>query len=334
MTASRGRPLFVLIVELLLALGLLASCAKKTGIVASGTIELDEVDVSSMIGGRVARLHVEAGDSVMAGDTLAVLDRGEITAGLEAQAAQAARANAQWRDLASGPRAPEILAARAALASANSQAELTEAEYKRMQTLFEGHVVAQADLERAKAARDVAVAGRESAREQVRLLETGFRRNQVAAAQRGVEVARAELLASRSRAGELVLTAPTRGVVLLRNFDEGEVAAPGQSIVTLGDPERLWIRVFVAAPDLPRVRLGATAQVTVHGMKQSFPGRITEIASRAEFTPRAALTEDERANLVFGVKIMLEPTGGVLKPGLPADAAITPATADAPAAAR
>ena len=46
-----------------------------------------------------------------------------------------------------------------------------------------------------------------------------------------------------------------------------------------------------------------------------FPGRVVEIATQAEFTPRAALTEEERANLVFGVKIALDPTGGALKAG-------------------
>jgi HlyD family secretion protein len=119
-----------------------------------------------------------------------------------------------------------------------------------------------------------------------------------------------------------VLTAPIAGVVLLRNFLAGEVANPGQPVLTLGDPDRLWMRVYVSPTQLARLRLGQAVDVTVRGLRQTFHGRIVEIATEAEFTPRAALTEEERANLVFGVKVRLDPSGGALKAGLPADAII------------
>ena len=118
------------------------------------------------------------------------------------------------------------------------------------------------------------------------------------------------------------ITAPVTGVVLLRNFEVGELAQPGQAVLTLGNPDSLWMRVYVAAPEMGRLRRGAPVEVRLTGFKDTYHGRVTEIATRAEFTPRAALTEEERANIVFGVKITLEPTGGVLKAGLPADARI------------
>jgi HlyD family secretion protein len=96
-------------------------------------------------------------------------------------------------------------------------------------------------------------------------------------------------------------------------------------VLTLGDPDSLWMRVYVAAPLLTRVKLGAPVEVRPIGARQPYAGRVVSIASEAEFTPRAALTEEEQANLVFGVKIVLARTGGVLKAGLPADARITPA---------
>jgi HlyD family secretion protein len=111
--------------------------------------------------------------------------------------------------------------------------------------------------------------------------------------------------------------------VLLKNVEQGEVVAPNVPLVTLGNPEALWMRVYIAAPKVVSVRLGDKAEVTVQGGRgRAFHGRVVEIATRAEFTPRAALTEEERSNLVFGVKIALDPTGGILKPGLPADARI------------
>src|SRR5262249_30166172 len=157
------------------------------------------------VGGRVARLYVDEGDTVRAGDTLAVLDRGEVTANLEAQLAEAERAAALYRDLRSGPRTPEGLAARAGLAAARSAAGGAGADYRRPQDLFKGHAISAAELDHAKSARDAAVARRESSVAQLRLVETGFRVGQVEAAARAAEAARAELLAIQSRARELVL---------------------------------------------------------------------------------------------------------------------------------
>jgi HlyD family secretion protein len=155
------------------------------------------------------------------------------------------------------------------------------------------------------------------------MLGTSSRQHQIAAARAAALAADARLAGARSNSRELVLTAPITGVVLLRNAEAGEVVGPGVPLVTLGNPDRLWVRVYVAAPQIGKVLLGAPAQVRATGFgSRDFTGRVVEIASRAEFTPRAALTEDERANLVFGVKIQLDPTGGVLKPGLPADARI------------
>lgn len=310
---------------LALACVAIGACGRPQCIRGSGTIELDEIDVSSLVGGTVARLAVDEGDTVRAGDTLAVLDRGEVLAGLEAQVAETERAAAQYQDVAAGPRSPEILAARAALAEATSQAQVADAEFQRMASLLASHVVSQSDYDRAKGDRDAAAARAKAAAENVRLLEAGYRHNQVVAAQRALQSARAQLLASRSLAGQLVLRAPSRGVVLLRNFRAGENVNPGQPVVTLGDPDHLWIRVYVPAPELPRVRLGAPVTLTVMGAPGTYSGHVVEIATTAEFTPRAALTEDERANLVFGVKVRLDPAHGVLKPGLPADARIADA---------
>lgn len=313
-------------VLLALASGLaFASCGTPKDVRGHGMLEIDEIDVASLVGGRVAKLYVDEGDTVRAGDTLAVLDRGEVTAGLVAQVAQTERATALYRDLRSGPRSPEIIAARADLAAAASTAEVAETDYQRIQDLFKAGAVSAADADHAKSARDAAAARRDAARAQLNLLETGSRRGQVDAAARSAEAARAELLASRSRASELVLVAPIGGVVLLRNFDLGEVAQAGQPILTLGDPERVWMRVYIAAPELPRVRRGAAVEVRVQGVPGAFAGHIIEIASQAEFTPRSALTEEERANLVFGVKVRIDPTAGVLKPGLPAEARIAAA---------
>jgi len=302
----------------------LAGCSDRSGSVrASGVIEMDEVDVASLEGGRIERLLADEGDSVRFGDTLAVLGRGELVAQVEAQQAQAGRATAESKEVATGPRAEEVRRARATLESARAQVDWAEKNLARLQELLKSNVIAAADVDKARADRDDAVARRDAAQQTLTLLEKGNRHEEVTAAREAATAARAQLAALKSRQGELVLTAPAAGVVLLRNFEAGELVQPGQPVMTLGDPEKLWVRVYVAAPEIGKVRIGAPAHVLATGFgKRTFPGRVATIATSAEFTPRAALTEEERANLVFAVKIVMEPTNGALKAGLPVEVTI------------
>jgi HlyD family secretion protein len=301
----------------------LASCADRDpAIRGSGTVELDEIDIASLVGGRVTQIRVDEGDSVRAGDTLVVLAQGEVTAGVREQEAQVERTSALARDSELGPRLEERRAAKADLDTAVAALALAETELARVRVLFERKLAAQADLDRAITARDQSSARRDAAMQRYRLVVAGTRAQVVKAARDAAEAARAGLQSARSRARELVLTAPAPGVVLLRNVEPGEVVGPAVPILTLGDPRKLWMRVYVAAPQVVRVRLGDRVSVTVLGDPKSYPGRVVEIATRAEFTPRAALTEEERANIVFGVKVALDAPEGRLKPGLPADARI------------
>ena len=308
-----------------LAIAALAGCSRDSGAIrGSGTIEMDEIDVASIVGGRVLRVNVVEGDSVRAGDTLAVLARGEIAAELAVQAAEAERAQSQAKDLAQGARPAELLIAREALRKTEAELELARTTFDRTERLAKGGAVPPAELDRARAARDAAQANASAASENVRLQEAGFRRQQVSAAKQGATAALAQLAGAKSRANELVLTAPRSGVVLLVNYQIGELVPPSSPVVTLGDPDSLWMRVYVAAPLMTHLRIGSPAEVRPIGAGRTFAGRVVSIASEAEFTPRAALTEEEQANLVFGVKLALARSDGALKAGLPADARIRP----------
>ena len=323
-SASRRARSFAALVAPLAAALLFSGCSRDTSHVAgSGTIELREYDIASLVGGRVARLRFDEGDTVRAGDTLAVLAHGEITGEVAAREAETGRAEALYRDQQGGPRAAERKTARAELDAAVSALKLADAEFKRAGGLHDRGLASDAELDRARAARDEAAARRAAAEERLALLEEGYRTGQVSAAREGAEAARGALFSSRAKARELILTAPVDGVVLLKNVEQGEVVGPGVALFTIGDPKRLWMRCYLSTPEVARVRIGSPAEVSVLGWKgRVFHGRVVEIATRAEFTPRAALTEEERASVVFGVKIDIDPSDGILKPGLPADALI------------
>ncbi|MBI2202881.1 MAG: efflux RND transporter periplasmic adaptor subunit [Candidatus Rokubacteria bacterium] len=265
--------------------------------------------------------------------------------------ARAARAEAQLRDLLAGARQPEIEQARAALRNATATRDWTERDYRRARELFAKDLVAAQEVDRAKQAYEVALANEQSARERAALVEAGPRAHEVEAARAEVRAAnervsllragprpeavdaaraqvaeaRATVELARARLAEARLVAPIAGVVLRKNVERGETVTPGTSIVTLLDPNDLWLRAFVPETDVGRIRVGQPAAVTVDAFpERAFPGAISEIASEAEFTPRNVQTKKERVNLVFRVKIALPNRDGVLKPGLPADAVIRP----------
>lgn len=114
-----------------------------------------------------------------------------------------------------------------------------------------------------------------------------------------------------------VVKAPRAGTIVSLTTNVGQNAAPGRTIVTMTDPADVFVRVFVPEPRIGQVSVGQ--QVTVSSNSTSdITGRVTFIASTAEFTPNTVQTEDQRVNLVFEVRVQLDDTSQI-KAGMPAD---------------
>lgn len=298
---------------------LLAACGGSAGETAMGTVELTEFDVAPTQPARVVAVRVQDGDTVRRGDTLAILTQPSLPGDVAGRAASVQVAEANLRDLLAGARPAEREQAEAALRSAAAEAERARRDLDRMRTLADAGAVPRQQLDAARASSVEADARRDSAREALRLVDEGARRGRVEAARGQVAAARAALQSASATSGDLTLVAPEDGVVLGRWTDPGEVVAAGTPVVTIGQPRRPWVRVYVAERALPRLRVGQAVTARLDGVEdRSFPGRIVAIADRAEFTPRVALTEKERADLVFGVKVEFRDTTGMLKAGLPA----------------
>ena len=259
------------------------------------------------------------------------------------------RAQSQLNDLLAGSRREEIEQAREAMRSAEATRVWTERDLKRAQELFAKELIAMQEVDRARQAYEVAVAQERSARANLQMVEAGPRRDQIEAARaqlkavrdhldlllagprpfqveaaRGqVSQARAALDLAGSRLREAAIVSPINGVVLRKNLEAGEMANSGVSILTLVDPTDLWLRAYVPETDIGRIKVGMAARITIDAYKdRTFSGKITEIASEAEFTPKNVQTKKERVNLVFRIKIAVDNPQGLLKPGMPADADI------------
>ncbi len=115
--------------------------------------------------------------------------------------------------------------------------------------------------------------------------------------------------------------APSDGVILKKVMHEGEVATAGLTILTMAQLNRLDLTLYVLERDLGRVRLGQTVAISADSYPgRRFEGRVASIGDKAEFTPRNVQTQRDRLNLVFPVKVRVDNSGLLLKPGMPVDA--------------
>ncbi|HBX23379.1 MAG TPA: secretion protein HlyD [Desulfotomaculum sp.] len=291
----------------------------SSSIEATGTIETTTVDLSAKIQGAIKTVAVKAGDTVSRGQLVAELSRNELVAQRERDALTVLKAEAALADLQSGARGQEIEEAALTLDTAKVHYEQASTDFKRLQTLYDAGAIPQSEYENAANRQKLTANQLEAAGVRLSLLESGSRPQQVNAARVEVERSKAVLKATEAVLEDLKVIALIDGKVLSRNYEVGEYVNPGTPVVTIADLSDMWIRVYIPTDDLPHVKLGQQVTFTVSGGDEVFTGIIEEIASKGEFTPKTIQTKQERANIVFGVKIRVQDTDGVLKPGMPAD---------------
>lgn len=298
-----------------------AGCAGEEGVVARGWVEGREVDVAPMAGGRLLAVLVEEGDTLAVGDTVAVLSRDATLAEAEVARGRADAALARLQELERGARVEDIAAAEAELEAAEAELTRVRRELARVESLDSLDFASERMLDDARTLALRTASRRDVAREALTRLRRGARPEQIAAARAEVEAARAGLAGAQATAGELILVSPTAGPVLLRSFEPGEVVSAGAPVVTVLAGDERWVRVWLAQSDLGAVAVGSHARLSVDALSDTtFAATVTSIATRAEFTPRVALTEDERADLMYAVRLRVDDPRGLLRVGLPIEA--------------
>jgi multidrug efflux pump subunit AcrA (membrane-fusion protein) len=152
-------------------------------------------------------------------------------------------------------------------------------------------------------------------------LKAGATAEEIAALEAQVRQAEAQRESARAVLAKLTLTAPVSGQVVEVVGHVGELAVPGAALITLADLERVTLTVYVPVTRLGQVQVGQRVGVTVDSFPDRvFVGEVASIAGEAEFTPRNIQTAEERANMVFAVKVVIPNPDRALKPGMPADA--------------
>lgn len=249
---------------------------------ASGTIEITEVEASSKLSGRIEKLLVDEGDSVLKDQVLIELETKELQAQLK-------QAHAAYQ------------VSLAQLAQSKSNLENLKTNLERTRQLYKAGSATRQQLDDQETKYQVA-------------------KDQLSSATHLTEQNKATIELIQVYIDNSVIRSPINGLVLSKNTEIGEVVSPGSSLLTLGDLAHPWVEIYIKETDLGKVKLGQKAQVKIDTYPDKvFEGKVTYISSQAEFTPKNIQTKEERVKLVFGIKVSLDNPLQILKPGMPAD---------------
>lgn len=317
--------LAILVIFLILgtAAGYKLYLTKEKGITATGTIEVTLADVTPKMSGYMSTLTIQVGDSVKAGQVIARIHRPDLEAQLVADQSALTKAKVQLKDLQKGPRKEEIQQANASLAAAQSVYAKAQNDLERYRALYKTGAIAVQQLDVIQSNYDVAYNSLLSAKAEQDLVQEGNRPEVIEAQM--LETKRSEAIVSVTQANlaDTIIVSPLEGVILTKNYQTGEYVNTGSAIATIGDLNDCWVKIYVSSEQLGLITLGQPVDVKIDAYpERTFAGSIKEISQNAEFTPRQSITKQERANLVFYVKVKINNSEGILKPGMPADVVI------------
>ena len=280
------------------ALAIALACKDKREPDAYGNFEALEVVVSSQANGQLRSFTPIEGERIAAGAIVGVIDTTQLE--LERVQTVAQRAATEARVMASGAQAGVY----------EAQLSVARRTLERTRRLFE---------QKAATAQQVDLAERDY---RTLLAQIQAARSQAQSVEREVASTTARVDQIRDRIRKSHINNPQAGTVLTTYVKEGEVVQSGQPLYRIANLDTLILRVYVAENQLSSLRLGQRVQVHVDqgdGTLLDAAGVVRWIASKAEFTPTPVQTRDERADLVYAVKVHVANPRGAFKIGMPAD---------------
>ena len=273
-------------------------------VLLSGTLEARTVNVGSLVGGRVTKTLIDEGMHVVTGQLLVTLETETIDRQLSEQRAAIAAAQAALAKAIAGPR-PEEVAKAAAIASND------EIERRRQQRLYRYGIVAK------ELAEEAATKAKTSA-EDLRILQKGTRKEDIDAARADVEEQQRKLDTLMKQRAETNVVSTVSGIVQSFGLRTGDIVAPNQTVAEILESSQLWVRVYVPETELGLVAVGQPVRVHIDTYpNETFGGHVAAVSSQGEYTPRNVQTRAQRAEEVFGVKVLVDPNAK-LKAGMAA----------------
>ncbi|MGQ9464854.1 MAG: HlyD family secretion protein [bacterium] len=276
---------FILIVLCAIILILSLNPRRKNMIYGSGIIEINQLTIASKISGNIKAIFVNEGDEVNIGDTLVIIEHKELLA--------------QKQEANTG-----ILAAEQTLKEIEIKEKDLLINLERMRNLHKSGDISDKELENFESQYDILIVQKGRAKAQI-------------------EGAKARMNLINTQLDNTCILSPLNGIVLARYYEPAEFVISGSPILKIGDLKTAYLKIYLSEKDLGRVHLHQRAEIYVDAYpKQVFSGEVTYISPEAEFTPKNIQTRDERAGLVFAIKITIPTPDTKLFPGMTADARI------------
>ena len=283
-----------------------------------GNIDIRQVNLGFRVGGRVQEMRREEGDSVKAGNIIALLDQGPYEDQVNIARAQFEQAEANYTKMVNGFRVEEIDEARAQVMQMQANVTNAELSFERQSALKQTNVISKQDLDNATAQRDLYRAQLQSASANLTLELAGNRKEDIDAARAAMENARAALQNAERNFSDCVLLSPSDGVIITRAVEPGAIVSAGPTVYSVALNEPIWVRAYIDEPELGRIYPGMRALVYTDATPDKpYEGQIGFISPIAEFTPKTVQTRELRSDLVFRLRVIIKNPDRYLRQGMP-----------------
>ncbi len=276
----------------------LSSCnSNKDKYDAMGVFEATEVVVSAKAQGELISLDLNEGDEVKADSTLGFIDATKLN--LQQQSLQDNR-DAQ---------AARILNLQEQTASIQQQINNLQQEYERFSGLLTKGAATQKQVDDLANQIKVLKAQLAATQAQLRAANESIQ-HQASASDQQMKIVGSQM-------DDAIIKSPIDGTILKKYAVRGEYAVPGKALFKVADLQEMILRAYITADQFDRLKLGQKVKVMVDNgneTQREYKGKVTWIAQKAEFTPKTIQTKDERANLVYAIKVSVK-NDGMIKIG-------------------
>jgi len=278
---------------------LISGCGSGNGeFDASGVFESTEVIVSSEASGKILEFTAEEGDTLEANERLGYIDSLQLY--LKKMQLMASQRSVQSRR-------PDI---RTQIAATEQQIATAKSEKQRVENLLKSNAVNKKQLDDLNA--QISFLEKQLAALRSTLTTTSQSLNEESSA---LDIQIKQL---NDQLQKCQIINPVKGTLLVKYAETGEVTGPGKPLYKVADTENLFLRAYISTGQLTKLKLGKPVKVFAdygEDNYKEYSGRVTWISNKAEFTPKSIQTKDERANLVYAVKIKVK-NDGLIKIGM------------------
>ncbi|WP_185150310.1 HlyD family secretion protein [Apibacter sp. B2912] len=269
---------------------------------ASGTFEATEVIVSSEANGKLESFQLTEGDQLSKGQYVGYVDSIQLYL--------------KKRQLIATNKAIQVKRPDISVQVSTIKEQIAKAEFekRRIQRLLADNAATQKQLDDANSQIEVL---KKSLNAQENSLSTSVNSLNEESNTNTVQVSQIEDQLKKCK-----IINPIQGTVLNKFVEEKEVVTQGKALYKIADTKNLFLRAYIVSEQLEKIKIGQKVKVFINiseDKQKSYPGTITWISDKAEFTPKTIQTQDERQNLVYAVKIAVTNTDGLIKIGMYGD---------------